>query len=83
MIWPNIGQLLQPGLILSEHKRHPVDLTFGACSGSRREFRSFGCGESGTCHARSLMARTMSDPSLYEILTFDQIASRVTQVPVS
>jgi hypothetical protein len=29
------------------------------------------------------VARIMSDPSLYEILTFDQLASRVTQALVS
>jgi len=31
----------------------------------------------------ALVARIMSDPSLYEILTFDQLASRVTQALVS
>ena len=31
----------------------------------------------------ALVARLMSDPSLYEILTFDQLASRVTQALVS
>jgi UDP-3-O-[3-hydroxymyristoyl] N-acetylglucosamine deacetylase len=31
----------------------------------------------------ALVARIMSDPSMYEILTFDQLASRVTQALVS
>jgi len=31
----------------------------------------------------ALVARIMSDPSLYEIITFDQLASRVTQALVS
>jgi UDP-3-O-[3-hydroxymyristoyl] N-acetylglucosamine deacetylase len=31
----------------------------------------------------ALVARIMSDPSIYEILTFDQLASRVTQALVS
>jgi UDP-3-O-[3-hydroxymyristoyl] N-acetylglucosamine deacetylase len=31
----------------------------------------------------ALVARIMSDPSLYEILTFDQLAARVTQALVS
>lgn len=31
----------------------------------------------------ALVARIMSDPSLYEILTFDQLASRVTQALIS
>jgi UDP-3-O-[3-hydroxymyristoyl] N-acetylglucosamine deacetylase len=31
----------------------------------------------------ALVARIMSDPSLYEILTFDQLASRVAQALVS
>ena len=31
----------------------------------------------------ALVARIMSDPALYEILTFDQLASRVTQALVS
>ena len=31
----------------------------------------------------ALVARIMSDPSLYEIMTFDQLASRVTQALVS
>ena len=31
----------------------------------------------------ALVARIMSDPSLYEVLTFDQLASRVTQALVS
>jgi hypothetical protein len=29
------------------------------------------------------VARIMSDPTLYEIITFDQLASRVTQALVS
>ena len=31
----------------------------------------------------AVVARIMSDPSLYEILTFDQLASRVTQALMS
>ena len=31
----------------------------------------------------ALVARIMSDPALYEILSFDQLASRVTQALVS
>ena len=31
----------------------------------------------------ALVARIMSDPTLYEIITFDQLASRVTQALVS
>ena len=31
----------------------------------------------------ALVARIMSDPSLYEIVTFDQLASRVAQALVS
>jgi hypothetical protein len=31
----------------------------------------------------ALVARIMSDPSLYEIVTLDQLASRVTQALVS
>src|SRR5256885_6475535 len=31
----------------------------------------------------ALVARIMSDPSLYEIITFDQLASRVTQALVA
>ena len=31
----------------------------------------------------ALVARIMSDASLYEIITFDQLASRVTQALVS
>ena len=31
----------------------------------------------------ALVARIMSDPSLYEIITFDQLAARVTQALVS
>ena len=30
-----------------------------------------------------MVARIMSDPTLYEIITFDQLASRVTQALVS
>jgi len=31
----------------------------------------------------ALVARIMSDPTIYEIITFDQLASRVTQALVS
>jgi UDP-3-O-[3-hydroxymyristoyl] N-acetylglucosamine deacetylase len=31
----------------------------------------------------ALVARIMSDPTLYEIITFDQLAARVTQALVS
>jgi hypothetical protein len=31
----------------------------------------------------ALVARIMSDPSLYEIVTFDQLASRAAQAQVS
>jgi UDP-3-O-[3-hydroxymyristoyl] N-acetylglucosamine deacetylase len=31
----------------------------------------------------ALVARIMSDPSLYELLTFDQLASRVVKALVS
>jgi UDP-3-O-[3-hydroxymyristoyl] N-acetylglucosamine deacetylase len=77
-----LGQMRNMGLIRGASLENAVCFTREGVLNPGGLRAADECCAGHAMHA-ALVARIMSDPSLYEILTFDQLASRVTQALVS